>query len=140
MSDSENMIRDLAVLYASLDPLRVSEATALQTLNQATLTLGQSQVDRQNADGAVGSQQAVIAQLESQILELQNQLATGQNNLPLLQSIANTASQVVANNEVSVGEAQGSYSAAQAAVQAKLQEINDLKARIKAEVDDDFPT
>jgi len=140
MSDSENMIRDLAVLYASLDPLRVSEATALQALNLATANLGQSQVDSQNADGAVGSQQAVIAQLESQILELQYQLATGQNNLPLLQSIANTASQVVANNEVSVGEAQGSYSAAQAAVQAKLQEINDLKARIKAEVDDDFPT
>lgn len=140
MSDSENMIRDLAILYSSLDPLRVNEATTLQVLNQATATLGQSQVDRQNAEGAVSSQQAVIANLEAQILDLQNQLAAGQNNLPQLQSIANTANQVVVDNSEAVGQANEAHNLAVAAVAAKIQEINDLKARIKAEVDDDFPT
>jgi len=140
MSDSENMIRDLAILYASLDPLRVNEATTLQALNQATATLGQSQVDRQNAEGSVSSQQANIANLETQILTLQNQLAAAQNDLPQLQSIAGTANQVVAANTEAVSQANEAHNQAVNAVAAKIQEINDLKARIKAEVDDDFPT
>ena len=140
MSDSENMVRDLAILYASLDPLRVNESATLQALNQATATLGQSQVDRQNAEGSVSSQQASISSLEAQILDLQNQLAAGQNNLPQLQSIAGTANQAVAANSEAVSVANEAHNQAVADVAAKIQEINDLKARIKAEVDDDFPT
>ena len=60
--------------------------------------------------------------------------------IPAYEAVVNNAATALSVKEGSVIDAQNAAAQANTNYNNKLQEVNDLKARIKAEVDDDFPT
>lgn len=140
MSDSSNMLNDLVGLYNDLLAMLGVKAQADANLLAAQAEVQAAQVVKASAEADLQAQHNERQRREDEIARLQNELITHNMGIPAYEAVVNNAATALSVKEGSVIDAQNAAAQANTNYNNKLQEVNDLKARIKAEVDDDFPT
>lgn len=140
MSDSSNMLNDLVGLYNDLLAMLGVKAQADANLLAAQAEVQAAQVVKASAEADLQAQHNERQRREDEIARLQNELITHNMGIPAYEAVVNNATTALSVKEGSVIDAQNAAAQANTNYNNKLQEVNDLKARIKAEVDDDFPT
>jgi chromosome segregation ATPase len=140
MSDSSELLNQLTVLYGELTELGEVCMARNSDYNQANNVMQEAQGQQSTAQSNLAQHDAVSADYEARIAALQNEKAVHDSQRSNLEVAFATATQLVNDRIGDMQVAQTNAANALATYNAKRDEVNALKARIKAEVDDDFPT